>query len=160
MFYLPLALLTWLCFGWMIDRRRLPSLLVYGLFGAVLATVQDRLVMLYQLWEYRDIGPVAAHPQIALLISLSAAPIFGMRFAQGLPPRTAEVPWRRIFKYMLIAMVPELIALYSGHILYHNWWNVGFSFAAYIPIWISFWGLRQWLQPPLPVTAKPTAPGT
>lgn len=159
MFYLPLALLTWLCFGWMIDRHRLPALLVYGLFGAVLATVQDRLVILYQLWEYRDVGPVATHPQIALLISLSAAPIFGMRFVQGLPGN-AGAPWKRVCKFMLIAMVPELFALYSGHILYHNWWNVGYSFAAYIPIWLSFWKLRQWLHTPLPTTAQQTAPGT
>jgi hypothetical protein len=130
-----------------IDRVRLRQLLIYGLFAAVLATVQDRLVLVHKLWEYRDVGPVSSHAEIALLISLSAAPAFGMRFAQGLLPG-ARVPWRRIARYTGVAMLPELAGCFTGHIHYYNGWNLFWSVLAYIPIWLSFWGLHRRLTRP------------
>ncbi|HWI53378.1 MAG TPA: CBO0543 family protein [Symbiobacteriaceae bacterium] len=158
MFYLPMALATWLCVDCVIDRRQLPHLLVYGLFGAVLATVQDRLVLIYHLWEYADIGPVDSHAEIALLISLSAAPLFAMRFAQGLSPGDG-FPWRRIAKFTLVAMLPEVVGLITGHIRYHNWWNVGWSVLAYLPIWAGIWGLYIWLTGPVFQHAQLTTQG-
>jgi hypothetical protein len=128
-----------------IDRGRLRQLLIYGLFAAVLATVQDRLVLVHKLWEYRDIGLVSNHAEIALLISLSAAPAFGMRFAQGLMPG-ARVPWRRIARYTGVAMLPELVGYFTGNIQYHNGWNLFWSVVAYIPIWLSFWALHHRLS--------------
>lgn len=142
MFYLPLAGVTWLMCLRVIDRARLRQLLLYGLFAAVLATVQDRLVLVHKLWEYRDSGLVSSHTAIALLISLSAAPAFGMRFAQGLVPG-AGAPWRRIARYTGVAMLPEAVGYFTGHIHYHNGWNLFWSVLAYIPIWLSFWGLHR-----------------
>ncbi len=127
------------------------------------ATVQSRLVALYRLWEYRDVGWFDTHVQIALLISLSATPIFGMRFAQKLK-LGAAVPWRRIARYTLISRLPEVVALYSGHIRYHNGCNVGWSVATYIPIWLTFWAFHRWMTTPASLSArapdKETAPGT
>lgn len=164
MFYLPLAVLTWIACRWFVDRRRLPEHLVYGLTGATLATVQDRLVLMYRLWEYRDVGPLDSHAEIALLISLSAAPIFALRFAQGLEPG-APLPWRRVLKFTAVSMLPEIVALYSGNIRYDHWWNAGWSVAAYIPIWTAIWALHRWmtapLRAPVPLPAETTtAPGT
>lgn len=153
MFYLPLAVITWLSVRWIIRREQWRGLLIYGLFGAVLATVQDRLVLLYRLWEYRDTGPVHSHAEVALLISLSAAPIFAMRFAQRLRP-AMSVPWRRVFKFTAISMAPEIVGLYTGHIVYHQWWNVGWSVLAYMPIWTSIWALHRWLHSPVSLPAR------
>lgn len=147
MFYLPLAILTWFLAGWIVDRRRFPKLLIYGLFGAVLATIHDRLVLLYQLWEYRDFGPVDSHAEIALLISLSAAPVFAMRFARGLQPG-APFPGLRCLKFTAISMLPELIGLQTGHIVYGYWWSITWSVIAYGPIWFSIWALHRWLTSP------------
>jgi hypothetical protein len=167
LFYLPLAVITWLCARWIIDRSKLPGLLLYGLFGAILATVQDRLVILHQLWEYRDRGPVGTHAQIALLISASAAPVFGMRFAQGLQPG-APIPWRRIARFTGISMLPEVVGYLTHNIAYHHGWNLFWSVLAYMPIWLSFWGLHRWMTGPAAAPAAPgpvapenqTAPGT
>ncbi|HYF91337.1 MAG TPA: hypothetical protein VD969_03720 [Symbiobacteriaceae bacterium] len=148
MFYLPLALAIWLCLDHIIDRRQLPGLLPYGLFGAALATLQDRLVLVYNLWEYADIGPADTHAEIALLISLSAAPLFAMRFAQGLQTGS-ELPWRRIAKFTTVSMLPELAGLVTGHIRYHQWWNVGWSVLAYVPIWVAIWWMNRWLDHPV-----------
>lgn len=147
MFYLPLAVTTWLCLGRIINLAELPRLIVYGLFGSVLATIQDRLVLLYNLWEYTDVGPVDTHAKIALLISFSAAPVFAIRFAQGLSS-SPGFPWRRVGKFTVVAMLPELIALVTGHIRYHNWWNVGWSIFAYVPIWGGIWAIHRWLAAP------------
>lgn len=149
MFYLPLALATWFCFSHIVDTKRVQELLVYGLFGSVLATVQDRLVLIYNLWEYTDIGPANTHAEIALLISVSAAPIFAMRFAQGLRS-DGQIPWGRISRFTAVAMAPEIAGLVTGHIRYHNWWNVGWSVVAYGPIWYGIWVLHRWLSEPQP----------
>ncbi|MFZ5825107.1 MAG: CBO0543 family protein [Bacillota bacterium] len=146
MFYAPLAALTWILSGWIVDRKRLRELLTYGLFGAVLATAHDRLVILYQLWEYRDTGLADSHAEIALLISLSAAPVFAMRFAQGLSAGRS-FPVLRAVKFTAIAMIPEVIGLQTGHIVYDHWWNASWSVIAYGPIWLSIWALHRWLSP-------------
>jgi len=160
LFYLPLAILTWATVAWIVDRRRASELLVYGLLGSVLATVQDRLVLLYHLWEYVDTGLVNTHVEISLVISLSAAPVFAARFAQGLAPGS-PVPWKRICKFTAFSMLPEIAGIFSGNILYHNGWNVGFSVLAYIPIWTAVWGLHHWMTLSRPAvsgstTADPT----
>ncbi len=109
-------------------------------------------MLLYPLWEYQDAGPFDSHAEIALLISLSAAPVFAMRFAQGLVPAT-PFPIFRVLKFTAIAMLPELIGLRSGHIIYHEWWNVACSVFAYGPIWFSLWAVHQWTNKPTPVMA-------
>lgn len=148
MFYLPLAMATWLLTRRIVDRNRLPELLIYGLFGAVLATAHDRMVLFYHLWEYRDMGPVGSHEKIALLISLSAAPAFAARFAQGLRAGSS-FPVQRGIKFTAIAMLPELVGLQTGHIVYDQWWSVTWSVVAYLPIWLSIWALHRWISAPL-----------
>lgn len=151
MFYLPLALLTWLLARWILDLRLLPALLLYGLFGAMLSTLHDRLVIMYQLWEYRDVGPVSSHPEISLLISLSAAPVVAMRFAQGLVPGS-PFPLLRALRFTALSMAPEVIGLQTGHIVYDHWWSLTWSVVAYGPIWLSIWAFHRWMHaPPAPV---------
>lgn len=147
MFYLPLAVVTWLVAVHWLNWRRLADLLPYGLFGSVLATLHDRVVLVYHLWEYKDVGPIDTHAEIALLISLSAAPVFAMRFAQGLK-RDGRLPYGRCLKFTAVSMVPEVLALGTGNILYHAWWTVWCSVLAYAPIWLSLWGLYRWLEKP------------
>ena len=163
MFYLPLAALTWVSTAWMLDRRHFPGLLLYGLVGSALASVQDRLMLVYPLWEYKDTGLVSSHLAISFVISLSAAPIFAMRFAQGLRAG-AGIPLRRLLRYTVVSMLPELVALRSGHIYYHNWWNIVWSFLAYLPIWTVIWLVHRWVTlpypPPAPVEQEKTAPGS
>lgn len=147
MFYVPLALLTLAVVPLVLDRQRLSKLSVYGLLASVLATVHDRGVLVYRLWEYRDIGPVDGHAEIALIISLTAAPVFAIRFVQGLTP-TNPVPWRRMAKFTAFCMLPELVGLYSGHMVYHQWWTAAHSVVAYFPIWLSLWAFHRWLNRP------------
>jgi hypothetical protein len=147
----------------MLNLSQLPGLLLYGLAGAALASIQDRLMLIYPLWEYRDTGLIDSHLEISFLISMSAAPIFAMRFAQGLKPG-GRLPWGRVTRYTVVSMLPELVAVRSGHIHYHNWWNIGWSCLAYLPIWTVIWLIHRWVTlsrpPSAPIEQEQTAPGS
>jgi hypothetical protein len=144
LFYLPQALATWLVAVLVIDWKRFRELLVYGLYGGFLCGVQDQLGLMNRLWEYKDTGPLNFHSEISILIGLSAAPLFSIYFIQGLKVG-AGVPWMRIAAITTVAMVPETIGLYTGNIVYGNWWNYGCSVLAHVLLWLSFWGLHRWL---------------
>lgn len=147
MFYLPQAAATWLMAIWFVEWKRLRELLVYGFYASFLCALQDQLGLMHGLWEYRDTGPLNTHTEISILIGLSAAPLFGMYFVQGL--KIGEnIPWLRIAAVTGVAMVPETIGLYTGHIRHGSWWNYGLSIAAHVLLWLSFWGLHRWLSPP------------
>lgn len=98
-----------------------------------------------RLWIYQDTGLLDTHTEVSILIGLSAAPLFGMYFAQGLKIG-AGIPRLRIAAITTVAMVPETIGLYTGNILYGNWWNYGCSVLAHILLWLSFYGLHRWLN--------------
>lgn len=143
MFYLPQAVLAWICALHYIDWRRTRELLVYGLWGSFLAFLQDTVGGWAGLWEYQD-GFLESHHLISLVIACSAAPLMGMFFAQGLKPG-APPPWPRIAGVTAVSLIPEVLGLYTGHILHHNWWSMYASTVAYIPVWLSFWALHRWL---------------
>lgn len=145
MFYLPQAILTWIVALWAIQWIRARELLVFGLYGAFLCAIQDQLGLMHHLWEYRDSGPLNTHTEISLLIGVSAAPLFGIYFTQGLKPG-GRPPWWRILAITAVAMVPETIGLYIGRIFYGNWWSYGCSVVTHLLLWISFWALHRWMS--------------
>ena len=145
MFYLPLSILAWIAAIWLIQWTRIRALLIYGLMGSFLALFQDHVGEMFQLWLYNDTGPVNTHDQISLLISVSAAPLLAMYFAQGLS-KAERTPWRRIMLATIVAMVPELAALYLGRISYASGWNLWVSVGAHGGLWYGFWRLYQWMS--------------
>lgn len=92
-------------------------------------------------------GPIDTHTEISILIGVSAAPLFGVYFVQGLKVG-AGVPIGRIAAITIVAMIPETIALFTGNILYGNWWNYGWSVGAHLVLWVSFYGFHRWLSEP------------
>lgn len=146
MFYVPHAVAAWVVAIWAIDWRRIRKLFVFGLWGHFLCDIQDNLGMMFGLWEYRDTGFFNTHVRASFVVGLSAAPLMGMFFVQGLKPG-GPIPWRRMLLVTAISLVPEVTAYFTGHIRYHFWWNLGWSAAAYLPVWLSFWVLHRWLCP-------------
>lgn len=149
MYYLALAVFVWALGFRFIDWSRIRDLVVYGLYAAFVTQVQDHLGMKLGLWEYRDTGIIADHRAISMVISLSAAPLFGMYFAQGLKPG-APVPWLRIAAITAVAMIPELVGQATGHFVSRGWWNPFVSVAAYVLLWWSFWRLHRFLTEKTP----------
>lgn len=154
LFYLPQAAATWLVAIWFIEWRRLRELLVYAFCASFLCAVQDQLGLMHGLWEYSDTGPLNTHTEISILIGLSAAPLFGMYFVQGLKVG-GGVPWLRIVAITSGAMVPETIGLYTGNIRHGSWWSYSLSVLAHAVLWLSFWGLHRWLTPFEPKRSGP-----
>ncbi len=149
MYYLTLAALTWLAAIWVIDWKRWRELLIYGLWGALVAQVENELGESLGLWEYRDVGPIRSHDAISLLIALSAAPLFAMAFAQALKPGR-PFPWLRSAFTTALAMLPEIVALYTRNIVHRGWWSTPVSVIAYLPTWFTIWLLHRWMTRPKP----------
>jgi hypothetical protein len=126
--------------------------LTYGLVGALIANVENEIGHRLNLWEYRDVGLLPDHHAVALVISLSAAPIFAMYFAQSL--RSGEpLPWVRIARITAVAMLPEVVGLVTGNMVYHRWWSIAASVLAYLPTWVGIWRLHRYLEPRLPTSS-------
>lgn len=145
LFFLLQALAAWVAAIWLIDWKRMPELLVYGLWGAILSDVEDHIGFRLGLWEYRDTGPLGTHYDITILIiNTSAAFLVATYFAQGLRPR-APIPWLRIAGFTAFSLIPEVTAIQTGHMSSGHWWNSWVSVLAYIPTWVSIWWLHRWL---------------
>jgi hypothetical protein len=143
-FYLTQAMAIWVVSIWTIQWQRLRKLFVFGVLGGYTALLQDRLGAMSGLWEYKDSRLLGNHGAISVVISLSAAPLFAIYFAQGL--KAGEpLPWRRILLITATAMVPEIFAYYTGHLAYGKWWGFGPSVAAYFVLWTIFWAIHRWL---------------
>ncbi|HEY3364850.1 MAG TPA: CBO0543 family protein [Symbiobacteriaceae bacterium] len=143
MFYLLLAALVWLVSFRLIDWRRLRELLIYGFLGSLVSIVENELGLRFGLWEYRDTAPLNDHRLISLVICLSAAPLFAMAFAQALSTG-ARPPWLRIAVTTGVAMLPEIIGLYTGNLVYGIRWGLIVSTMAYLPTWLAVWGVHRW----------------
>ncbi|MGE5674800.1 MAG: CBO0543 family protein [Mycobacterium leprae] len=146
MFYIPQAIAVWIVSIWLIDWRRLRELLIYGLWGIAVSSVEGHLGYGLGLFQYQDTGWLSGHYDVStLVINLSAVPLFAIYFAQGLRPR-APVPWLRIAAFTAVSLVPEIVALRLGHMVYGRRWNLLHSVIAYIPTWVSIWALHRWLN--------------
>lgn len=146
LFYLPHAVGAWVAAIWLIDWRRFRELLIYGLWGAFICHVEDTVGFQFGLWEYRD-GPFWSPWLISLVICLSAAPLVGMWFVQGLQAGQA-LPWKRVLLVTFISMLPETTALLAARIQYGHGWTLFASVLAHIPTWLSFWLLHRWMTSP------------
>lgn len=149
MYYLPLAAVTWFAAIWVIDWKRIRELLVYGLWGAMIAELENEIGGSLGLWQYRDVGPFRSHHAISLVIALSAAPLFAMAFAQDLKPGR-PFPWLRGAFITAVAMMPEILALFTGNMTHRGWWSIPLSVFAYVPTWFSIWWIHRWLTRSIP----------
>lgn len=137
--------MAWVAAVWLIEWNRLRSLITYAFLASFLCGLQDQLGLMHHLWEYRDSGPINTHTEISILIGLSAAPLFAMYFTQGLKAGSGFPAWR-ILSITAVAMVPETIALATGHIIYAGWWNYGCSVLAHALLWSGFAAFHTWLN--------------
>lgn len=145
MFFLPQALVGWIASVWLFDWKRFPQLFVYGLWGIVICHLEDQVGYRFGLWAYRDSGPFPTHHDIsAIVFTLSAPFLMSIYFTQGLRPR-APIPWGRIAAFTAVSMIPEVIAVRTGHMVHGRWWGWSASVLAYIPTWLSIWWLHRWI---------------
>jgi hypothetical protein len=149
MFFGSQAVMAWIAAIYLIEWHRFKELLIYGILGGYVALLQDQVGKMLGLWQYHDSGVLSRHHLISIVISLSAAPLFAIYFVQGInPDKHAPIPWVRILTITAVAMTPEVIGLYTGHVVYGGGWNIFFSIGAYLLLWLGFRALYRWLQEP------------
>ena len=78
------------------------------IFASWLSLIVEAIMVYYDLWSY------SGHPLLGLFVNG-----FG-----------------DLYKWTLAVIIFEYIHCWLGHISYHKWWNIGYS---YLADWFLFW---------------------
>ncbi|WP_134704893.1 CBO0543 family protein [Ammoniphilus sp. YIM 78166] len=123
---------SWLMFGLLADKKRIPELFPTALFSAFLGLLTDLIMEEYRLWSYVD-KPLSGLA-VPLVLDFGIYPVVSYLFIQGLPLTIKKrIIWT--FFWSLGAILLEYIYLQFGIIRHHLWWNLWMS---YLSDWIIF----------------------
>lgn len=144
MFFIVRFIVFWAVWLLVADKKRWKELFPVAFFAALLGQFSDQAFMkFYKLWEYHephDTGPIYSF-FLEVLNDLSVYMVVTYLFIQWLPNnRTAWNMFRYWFSWTVFAIMVELIHIKTGHMTYHQWWNLGYS---YLADWILFWVFYQ-----------------
>lgn len=133
MFWILSLFLSWIVWALLADKRRWREILPVSIFASWLSFVTEAWMhYVYQLWSYSE-TPIV--------------PLFGNAFGIYILMPYLYIQWlpkNKTVKYMLVyiflwagfAIFFELVHWRLEKIIYHEWWNIGYS---YISDWILFW---------------------
>lgn len=121
--------MIWFIFA---DKKRWRELFPVGLLAGLLGTTSDMITYYYPLWKYdNDVSPI---PRLINTWGIYIVVVY--LFIQWLP---AKRSFRRMFVYFFfwtsVAFSLEWFHIYTGHMTYHLWWNMRWS---YLADWILF----------------------
>lgn len=127
MFYFINFSLCWLCWLTFADKKRWRELFAVSLLALFTASLSEDLMHHYLLWEYLGGNGFV----IGLLNSFGIYIVIPYLFIQWLPK---ELNLKNLLWYGLIwsvfALGIEWVYLFTKHMKYYKWWNLGFSFLA------------------------------
>jgi|GEM_PF-655146 hypothetical protein len=138
-YYIRFAIewIVWLTFA---DKKRWREILPVCFFASLFSAVTDTLVHHYPLWMF-DYS-ISAIPE--LLDDFGIYIVVTYLFIQWLPSH--HTLWRMLsywFVWTSLAISIEFIHLKTGHMTYHQWWKIWYS---YIADWILFWIFYQYYK--------------
>lgn len=141
-FYIVSFILSWIVWLLLADKRRWKELFPVGLFSGYLAGISDDLMRNIELWSY-EIKP-KGNALIELSTDIGMYIITTYLFIQWFPQkREFWNMFRYFFIWTAITFGIELIYYVTGHIQYHKWWNIGWS---YLSDWLLFWLFYQFYK--------------
>jgi hypothetical protein len=130
MFSLAVFIISWAAWLIFADKRRWRELTPVSLFAALLGAQTDIIMHYYRLWEYDPALVVEILDDTGIYIVVTYL------FIQWLPKnRSPRVMFGYWFVWTALAITVEFIFLATGHIHYHRWWNIGWS---YLADWLLF----------------------
>lgn len=135
LFYIVSFILSWMVWLLLADKRRWKELFPVGLFAGYVAGISDDLMRNTELWSY-EIKP-KGNALIELSTDMGMYIIATYLFIQWFPKKRGF--WnvfRYYFIWTAITFGIEWIYYVTGHIQYHKWWNIGWS---YLSDWLLFW---------------------
>lgn len=131
-FYLCWFIAAWTAWLLLADKRRWREMAPVCTLASLLGILTDNLMDHYPLWQY-------AEPELFshLADDFAIYIVVTYLFIQWLPAR--RTPGRMLrywFLWTAAAITIETIYWRTGHIVYHQWWNMLCSYTA---DWILFW---------------------
>lgn len=141
MFWVIRFIFFWLIFILLADKRRWRELLPVSIFSIALGATTDNIMHHLLMWSYDD-------KQTSLIADLtddwSVYIVVTYLFIQWLPKNKN---FRNMFIYWLIwttiTIAIEFIHVYTRHMTYSTWWNIGWS---YLSDWLLFYIFYKYYQ--------------
>jgi hypothetical protein len=131
-YYIRFAI-EWIIWFMFADKKRWREIFPVCIFAGFLGSLSDSVMHQYSLWMF-DYG-ISVIPD--LLDDLGTYIVFTYLFIQWLPgTRTFLLLFGYFFLWTIVALVIEYIHLKTGHMTFHKWWTIWYS---YIADWILFW---------------------
>jgi hypothetical protein len=138
MFYYIRFALSWGCWFVFADKSRWREIFPVCILAGFLDGITDNITQQYRLWEYNG---SASHILPYISDSLSIYAVVTYLFIQWLPKKqTVQLMLRYWFMWTTLSISIELVHLYTGHMHYGLWWNIGWS---YLADWILYWIFYQ-----------------
>ncbi len=132
MFCLIGFVISWIVWAIFSDKKRWRELFVVSIFASYLGCLTDVLIEHYPLWQYQGGNPLLLH----FFDEFGWYIVVPYLFIQWFPQKKS---FPRVFGYFLIwtgiTIAIEWIHLFTNHIVYKQWWNLGWSYTA---DWILF----------------------
>lgn len=134
MFWIIRFILIWLMFILLADKRRWREILPVSFFAGFLGSSSDDIMHHFHLWIYESkqtsfIADISDDWSVYIVITYL--------FIQWLPKKRT-FPNMAIYWliWTTISITIELIHVFSGHMFYSTWWNIGWS---YLCDWLLFY---------------------
>lgn len=122
-------LIIWLLLA---DRSRWKEILPVCLVASYVSFIVDQICELFDLWQY-----IPLHPLANLVNGFGVYIVVTYLFIQWLPKQyTWYTMAAYFFVWTAVAISIEWFHIYTGHMMYGDWWNMGFSYAS---DWLLFW---------------------
>jgi hypothetical protein len=133
MYFVILFFLSWIVFFLFADRSRFREFFGAVMFTVFLGLFTDLIMVHYNLWSYSGLP----HPLyvIPLSLDLGIYPVVCFIFLQWLPKKWGRI-FRRSIYCSIAAILLEWMTLFTGHMVHHMWWNLGWSFVSDICIFL------------------------
>lgn len=131
-FWIGQFIFSWTMWFAFAKRGRWHKYLPVCIFASWLSLIVEAIMIYYNLWSY------SGHPLLALFINAFGIYLVTIYlFIQWLPDNcSAKSMFWYYFKWTLAVILFECVHAWLGHISYHKWWNIGYS---YLSDWLLFW---------------------
>lgn len=127
MFHFVVFITSWIVWILFSDKKRWREILPVSFLASMLACLTDMVVQHYPLWQYQGGNPMF----INLANNAGIFLVVTYLFIQWLPKK--QTFWRMAaywFVWTGAAISLEYLYDRTGLLVYHQWWNIGFSYPA------------------------------
>lgn len=140
MFHLAVFVASWVVWILFSEKKRWRELLPVSFFASMLGCLTDMIMGCYPLWQYQDGHPMFIHLANDFGIFL----VVTYLFIQWLPKKQTFWPMTAYwFIWTAFTISIELYYDWTGRLIYHQWWNIWFSYLADWSLFAIFYSYHR-----------------